>query len=56
MIQIYRCTCDCLCTPLGFILYTRWVASYNPWACMSSSRSLELVDHFVKIRVAQRKH
>ena len=30
---------DCMCMPLGFILRT--VAFWQPWTCMSKSRSLE---------------
>jgi len=33
-------TCDCLSTPLGFILRTRWVVFWQPWTFMFISRSL----------------
>ena len=35
------CMCDCLSTPIGFILCTRWVAFWQPWTFMSGSRSLD---------------
>jgi len=40
LIWIYRYTRVFLCTPLGIILRTRWVDFWQPWTCMSRSRSL----------------
>jgi len=35
-------TCDCWSTPTGFILHTRWVTFWQPWALMSRFRRLDL--------------
>jgi len=34
-------TCDCLCTPLGFILRTRLVTFWQLWTCMFRSQNMK---------------
>ena len=49
-------TYECLSTPTGLIIHTRWVAFWQPWILMSRSWSLDRGGLAVLIRVAQQKH
>jgi len=54
-------TCDCLCTPLDFILCTCWVIFWQSWTCKSRFQSaakawwkssMKTLDFFVKHRIS----
>ena len=47
-------TCDCLSTPTGFILRTRWVTFWQPWTLISRFRSLNYGGLAVPDQSAQR--
>ena len=39
-------SCTCVIAYVSFILHTCWVIFWQPWTCMSRSRSLEQNGHF----------